>query len=354
MPQPQSPECLHVLIMMTASRLKVPEPVLSSRNANRSGGMSFCHARYVLLSCLLLVPVLLAIPIDLGDDPQNSYGFSAFDNITQKYSVSGSAQVDGNYPLSRFTIFGCDGFQRARLSDVIASAQRPVIPAINDLPNKQKNTLPFNAWFGLDAKSSPVNTDVSDVLKKIKDLSRPSPFRKPTLICAYEDLAHDFPKLRPWYWEWCENHQKPFGQGMTAFTMFIDSQTVICPAFWALPWRPSGRQCLSVNSNNERAGNTFKLIRYQSYVLAHELVHTYLGKSSLGWDTVPKEVYGEGQCMNLGPKEQAKNPNNYQFYFASETYLLLVNCEGTDTLQASIKAAKRHQIVLNRHGLWMV
>ena len=287
--------------------------------------MSFCHARYILLSCLLLLPVLLAIPIDLGDDPQNSYGFSNFDNITEKYTVNESAQVDGNYPLSRFNILGCDGSQKTRLSEVITSAQGAVMPAIGDLQNKQTNARLFNAWFGLDAKSSPVNKYVSDVLKKIKDLSRPSPFHKPTLICASEHLAHDYPRLRSWYWQWCEDHNKPPGKVMTAFTTFGDSQTVICPAFWDLPWRPSGRQCLSVDSNNEWAGDPFKLIRYQSYILAHELIHTYLGKSSLGWDTVPKEVYASSKCMNLKPKEQVKNPNNYQFYFASKTCLLIAS-----------------------------
>ena len=61
------------------------------------------------------------------------------------------------------------------------------------------------------------------------------------------------------------------------------------------------------------------LVGYQVYYLFHELIHFYLGSSTLGSSTMAPEAYDWNDCLALGASTSMRNPMNYQLYLASES-----------------------------------
>ena len=270
---------------------------------------------------LFFLQLLFAAPIDSDDGTQATEIIpSSNTSWVGDFTYENNSFSDSNDPLSSFNVLGCDGVEKARLGNVVAAMRTAMPPAIKDLQNKNQNQLPFNAWFGLGAKTSSTNSFIQGILKDIREVSRVGVFHKPTLICASAHLAHDYPKLPRYFWNWCENRHLSTGDPVRAFTTYEGYRTVICPTFWDLPFKPSSPQCIPVTNENIWGGAPKNLILFQHYLLAHELIHTYLGrKRSLGWESDPEEVYTARDCMQLSATNRVKNPNNYQYYFASKS-----------------------------------
>ncbi|KAL9014371.1 MAG: hypothetical protein Q9173_000990 [Seirophora scorigena] len=92
----------------------------------------------------------------------------------------------------------------------------------------------------------------------------------------------------------------------------------ICEKYFNMTMSPIGppaKYCVPVIENKFN-GRGDLLGDYQKYILVHELVHFYLGRPSLGWNTNPKETYRMNQCVNMDPKNSLKNPMHYQYFLA--------------------------------------
>ena len=101
-----------------------------------------------------------------------------------------------------------------------------------------------------------------------------------------------------------------------AFPLY--SVVVFCAAFFRIPVDPVG-QCMEVGPGNIwDEENADSLIDYQKYVVAHELIHVYLGTDSLREKKSPEEVYLPNDCMGLSRADRLRNPENYIYYIASK------------------------------------
>lgn len=106
-----------------------------------------------------------------------------------------------------------------------------------------------------------------------------------------------------------------------AFTVPGYKFVFLCPLYFTFPISPIGplgRNCLKVESNEFDDGNLERLVNVQKYALLHELVHFYLGRETLGGETVPREEYDPNECVNFVEKFSLRNPMNYQFFVASK------------------------------------
>ena len=103
------------------------------------------------------------------------------------------------------------------------------------------------------------------------------------------------------------------------------SYIFLCPTFWRIPIHPSFPDCPTVRKN-KWAGPGQYLSAYQSYILIHEMVHFYLGTTSLGAHTDPSEVYPINDCVRLNSYNSLHNPSNYQYYVACRSFELTTRC----------------------------
>ncbi|KAL8953161.1 MAG: hypothetical protein Q9222_000982 [Ikaeria aurantiellina] len=143
---------------------------------------------------------------------------------------------------------------------------------------------------------------------------RPSRFRasQPEFVCVKQDTINRYPYLSRDPYKVCESSNS-FGLWLLRFKYVF-----ICERFFTLKISPVGpptRNCPRVIDNEfERKG--YLLADYQKYLLIHELVHFYLGQSSLGFNTNPPEMYRLNECVNMDAKNSLNNPMNYQYFIA--------------------------------------
>ncbi|MCJ1421762.1 hypothetical protein MMC32_008129 [Xylographa parallela] len=86
----------------------------------------------------------------------------------------------------------------------------------------------------------------------------------------------------------------------------------LCPHFPSLPTAPVEKDCAKLNQARSRLSYSRIGGGTQYTVLLHELVHMYLGQSSLA-----VEVYDVNPAMSLPPSQAAINPENYAFFVGS-------------------------------------
>ena len=190
-------------------------------------------------------------------------------------------------------------------------------PAIRDVQAIDSNSGPFQAWFGLGGKQK-YGKSVLSILRNIQDLSSVR-LRSPVFVCANMDLKKQHPEIAFDFWWRCNNQKDPDGNLPAALNVIGHRYVALCAKFWSIPPKPDNRnRCLTVTPRNLWYGDQDLLDRYKTYVIAHELVHLYLGMRSMGFSTMPQEVYGIRQCMDLTPANQQRNPQNYQLYFSSK------------------------------------
>ena len=211
-------------------------------------------------------------------------------------------------PFFRYAFKGCTSAQEASLTSTINAARQAVSPAILDASDVGTNPLPFQAWFGLGGKRQ-VGKSVWKTLDKVHSFAR-APLLTPNFVCATPEMSN--------YWWKCQHMVTAFGQLPPAFSPPGGRSVVFCPSFWGIPTAPTSRFCMGVTPQNTWDGTAAPMARFQKYLIAHELIHVYLGKSSLGISTVPHEVYAPRDCMILAPADQLRNPENFQYYIASE------------------------------------
>lgn len=75
---------------------------------------------------------------------------------------------------------------------------------------------------------------------------------------------------------------------------------------------------MTVTADNLWFGDADTLKKFQRYLVLHEMVHLYLNRKSLTFMSIPPEVYGVRESMDLVPDDQWRNPENYVYYTSSE------------------------------------
>ena len=151
--------------------------------------------------------------------------------------------------------------------------------------------------------------------RKVKGLN-PDPFKPsaPRFACVTRSTVKQYKFLKVDPWKYC--NQPGGGQ---AFYWSGSSYIFLCPSFWnsAIAPMPQKNTCPSV-IRNQFLGDGEDLAVYTAYMVIHEMVHFYLGRYSLGPYTYPPETYPINDCVALDPSHSALNPQNYQFYVASQ------------------------------------
>ena len=223
-----------------------------------------------------------------------------------------------NYP---FIISGCGEFTM-NLGLALDQTFSSVLPALQDVDRGNNSPL-FKALFKADSTKS----FVRGVLHRIAShypLYDLAPFPQiattPNFACVTEYTRGIFSFTAIDIMAQCE-----LSQGGAAFWVAGVSYIFLCPAFWRVPVQPTFSDCPSVRKN-QWAGPGISLANYQTYLLVHEMVHFYLGLSSLGAHTVPKEVYPINDCVGLNSYNSLHNPQNYQYYVARRVFKFPNKC----------------------------
>lgn len=201
--------------------------------------------------------------------------------------------------------------------------KEPLEAAINAAKQGVSGPHGFRAWFKNNAAIGPVTTMLKNIqsMKPIRNL-KPNRFRpsQPEFICVNPDTLGRYPALRTDPDKVCTK------TGFHAFSLRGYRWVFLCKKFFTLklaPVGPPSKFCPRVIDNAfERKGDP--LATYQKYLLIHEMVHFYLGHSSLGWDTKPKEMYQLNQCVNMSAKDSLRSPMHWQYFVASKYGLRLI------------------------------
>ena len=106
--------------------------------------------------------------------------------------------------------------------------------------------------------------------------------------------------------------------GAGAYYLAGSSYIFLCPLFWSLEPAPTRENCPRV-IHNRFVGDGALLSDYKTYILIHEMVHFYLGATSLTQSSFPAEKYQLNECVALDRDNSLLNPSNYHFYIASKS-----------------------------------
>ncbi len=113
-----------------------------------------------------------------------------------------------------------------------------------------------------------------------------------------------------------------------AYILLATPYIVICPAFFtqaAIPVQ-STASCLTVDSHRNKFVQDGKsLIKYQLWLILHELVHYYV--YSIEEDTI--DIYGINFCLALPGRSAVLNAQSYVYYVASK-WIVPAPCASTD------------------------
>ena len=200
---------------------------------------------------------------------------------------------------------------------MLIKAVAALTPALNDVGLGIDSQHGFKALF----KDGATSTYVRGILRSIASAQPleglnpdPSVPSAPRFACVTPSTISQYRFLDVDPWRICS--QPNAGQ---AFYFGGSSYIFICPSFWRGDVAPQKkkRSCPSVRRNQFLGGGE-ALSMYMTYLVIHEMVHFYLGKASLGAFTDPPEIYPINNCVALDTLNSLHNPQNYQFYVASE------------------------------------
>ena len=136
----------------------------------------------------------------------------------------------------------------------------------------------------------------------------------PRFSCVTQATIHIYPWLEvdPFYaCRWLLS-------GAGAYYQAGSSYIFLCPLFWSRQPAPTTENCPRV-IHNRFVGNPALLSDYKTYILIHEMVHFYLGATTLTPYSFPSEKYQLNECVALDRDNSLLNPSNYQFYIASKS-----------------------------------
>ena len=190
-------------------------------------------------------------------------------------------------------------------------------PALNDVGDGLKSQHGFKALFKDGAKVPYIRNILQFIAsaRKVKGLN-PDPFvpSAPRFACVTPSTIKQYKFLKIDPWKYCIQP----GEG-AAFYWSGSSYLFLCPRFWINDIAPIPQKdtCPSV-VRNQFLGSGEVLGVYMTYMVIHEMVHFYLGQYSLGPFTYPPETYLINECVALDPSHSALNPQNYQYYVASQ------------------------------------
>lgn len=226
--------------------------------------------------------------------------------------------------------------------DVLIKAIAALTPALNDVGLGLDSHHGFRALF----KDGATSTYVRGILRSIASAQplkglKPDPSvpSAPRFACVTRSTVSQYKFLELDPWEICSRPDA--GQ---AFYLGGSSYIFLCSSFWWGRIAPHKNTCPSVRENQFLGGGE-ALSMYLTYLVIHEMVHFYLGKASLGAFTDPPEVYPINDCVALDPLDSVHNPQNYQFYVASEYPRPSVLGSSTDQTQWLSKVAPKFQIL---------
>lgn len=263
--------------------------------------------------CTIYIVLLLSLVL---------IGFSAAATVPGTESrmligIINSSQETASIPIlqnSPYIIHDC-GSRTGQVRVGLDLGEGSLDAAIN-AADQSPHSHGFHAFFKLDASRRPV----VDTLKKAQTMKairglKPNRFlaSQPEFVCVDENTPARYPRLPTDPYQTCRS--------IPAFGLYVRGfkYIFICSRFFSLPVAPSARHCPRVINNEFEERKDYLLADYQKYILIHEMMHFYLGQSSLGWESKPVERYHMNRCVNLDPKNSLRNPMNYQYYLASKS-----------------------------------
>ncbi|KAL8727315.1 MAG: hypothetical protein Q9181_005755 [Wetmoreana brouardii] len=229
-------------------------------------------------------------------------------------SLSAAAQISSPLPSlqnTRYNIYDC-GALRPQVQAALDLGKGTLAEAIDAASQGVAGGHGFQAFFKNNAAAKPVAHMLKDIqiMKPIRGL-KPNRLSasQPEFVCVDRNTFDRYPGIIRDPDEYCRI-SGAFGVWFRGFKYIF-----LCPKYFTLNISPMGQYCPRVMDNMfERTG--YLLADFQKYSLIHEMVHFYLGRSSLGWDTNPKEIYKLNECVNLDAKNSLNNPMNYQYFVA--------------------------------------
>ncbi|KAI4206008.1 MAG: hypothetical protein LQ348_001130 [Seirophora lacunosa] len=241
--------------------------------------------------------------------------------IATTITLSFAAQVEPSFRLLQnkgHIIHDCDT-RTDQVSIALELGKEPLAAAIKVAKQGTSGSHGFRAFWKTDANVGPVTKMLQDVysLRPARGM-RPNPLRAqlPEFVCVKPDT----------FWRYnigVDPYIKCEQTGFFSMWLRGFKYVFICEKYFNMTMSPIGppaKYCVPVIENKFN-GRGDLLGDYQKYILVHELVHFYLGRSSLGWSTNPKENYRMNQCVNMDPKNSLKNPMHYQYFLASKSPL---------------------------------
>ncbi|KAI4227720.1 MAG: hypothetical protein L6R36_002207 [Xanthoria steineri] len=196
----------------------------------------------------------------------------------------------------------------------------PLDAAINAAKLGVKSPHGFRAFFKDDA-AIPKVTEILKNIQSMRGLRRlipyPNPWtaQLPVFVCVNESTRQRYgTRLRRDPYEYC---QQSGGFGLYLFgwkyIFLCDKLFTLRPA----PLAPPLKNCPHVIGNRFAVpAEMGRLADFQTYVLIHEMMHFYLLRDSLGWNSIPKESYASNVCVNFDMKTSLRNPMNLQCFVA--------------------------------------
>ncbi|MCJ1482537.1 hypothetical protein MMC06_002703 [Schaereria dolodes] len=215
-----------------------------------------------------------------------------------------------------FRIENC-GEKAQGLAGVLKSAQSALRIAISDANLGIQSHHGFNSFFKTDGNVEYIENILTKMSKgtpiMVKDGVEEVQV-SPTFVCVSEDMQQSY---------WFSIGQGPYDlcvRTQNALAIHDEFLNVIylCSAFLALPERPTGRNCPSIDTiSNTFQGNNKTFFQYQTYVVVHELVHYYSEGQDLDLASDPPETYDWNACVALSAEASIRNPNNFKIYVAA-------------------------------------
>lgn len=155
-------------------------------------------------------------------------------------------------------------------------------------------------------------------LRRLIPYPNPWTAQPPVFVCVNESTRQRYgTRLRKDPYEYC---QQSGGFGLYLFgwkyIFLCDKLFTLRPA----PLAPPLKNCPHVIGNRFTVpAEMGRLADFQTYVLIHEMMHFYLLRDSLGWNSIPKEAYASNVCVNFDMKTSLRNPMNLQYFVASKS-----------------------------------
>ena len=197
----------------------------------------------------------------------------------------------GEFTYKGYVVDNC-GQKGASMMHIIDSTISALQLASQDAQLGIRGVHGFKELFNTDENIQFVTTLLGNIIAgapvPLPNLTRRPHTLPPKIVCVSTDMRYNlilFSEEISVY-DACTKDA-----GIIAFQSGLWQAIFLCPVFFDLPETPSGSQCPDVNvQDNEWTGNRSAFADYQSYVLAHELIHLY-AKDALGSSTDPNASF---------------------------------------------------------------